>query len=207
MPLKFVVRNLIGNSYYHIYNSGIANANIFLDETDYNTFLYYLFIYSSTPKAVLDKYPRLPARLRAKNMSGNIFLISYTLMPTHFHLLIKQMSPDAMPKFMKQVINGYLTYFFKKYKKKGTIFQGRYKSVRIESEYLLTQMVRFVHLNPSISGLTKDIQTYRWSSYSNPIGGVSIINRFKSREDWENFHADIKSYEENLGKIRDLMID
>jgi putative transposase len=201
MPSRFIVRNLQGNSYYHVYNSGSPKDNIFIDETDYRTFLYYLFIYSAPLELVLEKYPKLPARLKAKNMSKDIFLISYCLMPDHFHLLLKQTPPDAMPKFMKQVINGYLTYFSKKYKKQGSIFQGRYKSVRIESEYLLIQMIRFVHLNPS------EFQTYPWSSFTNPLGGAGITNRFKSVEEWKNFHNDKKSYEANFDKIKDLTID
>jgi putative transposase len=207
MPSRFVVRNLQGNSYYHVYNSGSAKDNIFVDEADYKTFLYYLFIYSAPREAVIKKYPRLPTRLKAKNMSNDIFLISYCLLPNHFHLLLKQKPEDAMPKFMKQVINGYLTYFNKKYKKSGTIFRGRYKSVRIESEYLLVQMIRFVHLNPSIHSLCQDIKDYSWSSFTNPLWGSGIINRFKSVEEWENFHDDKKSYELNFNKIKDLTID
>jgi putative transposase len=207
MPSRYVVRNLRENSYYHVYNRGVDNRNIFQDREDYETFLYYLYIYTASPGTVQQKYPKLPPRLTAKNLFGETYLIAYCLLPNHFHLLLKQKSSGAMPRLLKQVINGYVTYFNKKYKKSGAIFQGRYKSMRIESEYLLVQMVRFVHLNPSIAGLTKNLNEYYWSSYVNKELTQGIINRFKNVEEWEKFHLDSVSYESNFNKIKNLTID
>jgi len=207
MPLKFLVRNLSENSYYHIYDKGVEGKNVFLDRQDHETFLYYLYIYTANPAEIKSKYPKLPPRLMAKNLSGDINLMAYSLMPNHFHLLLKQKSRDTMPKLLKQVINGYVTYFNKKYKRSGAIFRGRYKSVRVESEYLLLQMVRFVHINPSIHGLAPNLKDYPWSSYINNALTGKIINRFENVEDWEKFHMDQDSYQQNFSKIKHLTIE
>ena len=207
MPSKYVIRNLRGNSYYHVYDKGVEGGKIFLDRQDYETFLYYLYVYTAAPTEIQEKYPELPLRLKAKNLLGEIYLVGYCLMPNHFHLLLKQKSERSMPKFIKQVINGYTTYFNKKYKRKGAIFQGRYKSMRIDSEYLLVQMARFVHLNPSIAGLCVNLRDYPWSSYVNHRLTGGIINRFGNVEDWEKFHLDKNSYESNFNKIKNLTID
>lgn len=207
MPSKFVVRNLQGNSYYHVYNRGAENRDIFLDFQDYETFLFYLFIYTAAPDQVRKKYPNLPPRLMAKNLFGEIYLIAYCLMPNHFHLLLKQKSAASMPKLLKQVINGYITYWGKKYKKSGRIFHGRYQSMKIQSEYLLIQMMRFVHLNPSVARLVAKPQEYPWSSYITYIKTKEFINRFASVAEWEKFHLDKREYELNLPKIAHLTID
>lgn len=201
MPSKYVVRDLKGNSYYHIYNSALPGSNLFLDTQDYQTFLYYLYIYTADPAKVKIKHPDLPKRLYSRNLFNDIFVVAYILMPDHFHLLLKQKNPDAMPRLLKQVINAYITYFNKKYSKSGTIFKGRYKSARVESEYLLTQMVRFVHLN------TTDFKTYEWSSYVDNDIADGLKARLGSETEREKFHLDKASYIENFPKIKDLTID
>ncbi|MDO8503803.1 MAG: transposase [bacterium] len=206
MPSKYVVRNLRGNSYYHVYNRGVENRDIFLDRQDYETFLFYLYIYTAVPEEIQVKYPNLPPRLKIKNLSGDINLAAYCLMPNHFHLLVKQGSTNSMPRLLKQITNGYTTYFNSKYQRKGKLMHGRYKSVPIESEYLFVQMVRFIHLNPSIAGLCRDPGDYSWSSYKNPLHTNELMNRFGSTEEWEKFHLDQNSYQSNLPKIRDLTI-
>ncbi len=112
-----------------------------------------------------------------------------------------------MPQLMKQVTNGYTTYFNDKYKRVGSLLGGRYKSVLIESEYLLLQIVRFVHVNPSIAGLCVEPGEYAWSSYTRPLQANQLINRFGSIEQWETFHLDRRSYEAALPKLRHLTID
>lgn len=200
MPAKYIVRNLRGNSYYHTYNRG-GNEAIFLDDDDYKTFLYYLYIYTAPMSEVAARHPELPARLKAKNLGADVRLVAYCLMPDHFHLLLKQQSSDIIPKLLKQMSNAYTTYFNTKYKRKGKLMHGRYKATLIESEYLLVQMVRFVHLNPPNFG------DHLWSSYKHPLQTNELLNRFDSPEEWEKFHLDQNSYQLNLPKIKHLIIE
>ena len=207
MPSRLLVIDLKENSYYHIYNQGREGRKLFIDSDDYLKFLDYLFIYTAAIDKVRLKYPKLPKRLADKNLSGQVYLIAYGLFEDHFHILLKQKSSTAMPALLKQVTNAYVTYYNKKYSKKGSPFAGRYKSVRIESEYILTQMVRFVHLNPSFLEVPRDFKNYQWSSYKNNNLTVGILNRFSSFEEYEKFHLDEKSYKDNFEKIKKLTID
>ena len=207
MPAKYVRRNLRENSYYHIYNRGLVNQDIFLDEQDHKIFLFYLYIYTSSLKEVCDRYVDLPLRLQAKNLSDDIRLVAYCLMPNHFHLLLKQRSAKSMPRLIKQVTNGYTTYFNSKYKRVGRLMQGRYLATLVESEYLLIQMARFVHLNPVLAGLCTNPGDYEWSSYKNPLQPNELLHRFGSIEEWDKFHLDKEAYQQNEPKIKDLIID
>ncbi len=207
MPSKLILRDLKENSYYHVFNSATSNKDLFREDGDYETFLYYLYLYTADPSKVLNKYPKLPKRLISSNLFGQIYIVSYVLLPSRFHIVLKQRQSDAISKFMKQLVNAYSTYYNKKYKQKGSIFNGRYKSIRLESEYLVAQISRFVHLKPSISGKVKDPKDYKWSSLTDTSITTSTRARFDSESEYFSFNIDKKSYDENFSKIEKLIID
>ena len=70
-----------------------------------------------------EKYPELPKRLKASNLYNEIYVVSYVLLPSKLHIVLKQRSSDSISKFMKQLINAYSTYYNKKYKQKIQIKQ------------------------------------------------------------------------------------
>src|SRR5690606_27460319 len=110
MPSRYVLRDFKKNNYYHVVNYGINKRNIFFDEEDYRTFLYYLKIYL-LPKNILEKMPELPKRMLAKNRNAEVELIAYSLMPNHFHLLLLEKETGGISLFMKQLSNAYTKYF------------------------------------------------------------------------------------------------
>ena len=136
MPSKYVVRNFTENSSYHIFNRGVDNRDIFLDEKDYRFFETYLFIYLKPIKQVLEKYPDVPSRLHSKNLSKEVDLLGYCLMPSHFHLLLKQKTKNGISKLMKQIINAYTLFFNQKNKRSGSLIQGRFKAMQIHEDSL-----------------------------------------------------------------------
>lgn len=207
MPLKFVTRDFRGNSYYHVYHQGVGRTQIFLDKGDYEMFLYYLYVYTATPAEVAGRYPDLPVRLLSKNLSGEIKLVAYCLMPDHFHLLVKQQSTKALPKLLKQLGNAYTTFLNAKYRRVGGVFQGRYRAILVESEFLVIQMVRFIHLDPVVAGFSTDPRSYAWSSINDHSKSNELLGRFGSVAEWEKFHLDRGGFEDSKGKIKHLMIE
>lgn len=215
MPSKYVVRNLKEDSVYHIFNRGVEKRDIFLDDQDFRVFLFYLYIYITPVKQVLIKYPDFPLRLQGKNLSDEIKLLGYCLMPNHFHLLIEQKTKNGIPNFMKQAINGYTIYFNQKYKRVGSLMQGRYKAVSIDSDNLLIHVLRYIHLNPVSIGLTKELDQYKWSSYLDYLDKPNelvcskklLSSYFKGKQDFENFHKDQVNYAKELEKIKHLTIE
>lgn len=143
MPSKYVVRNFSENSNYHIFNRGINKQDIFLDEKDYYFFETYLSIYLLPIRQVLKKYPDVPLRLHSKNLSSDVELLEYCLMPNHFHLTLKQKTKDGMSKLMKQMINAYTLFFNQKNKRTGSLMQGRFKAVQITDGHLLNPELEF----------------------------------------------------------------
>jgi len=143
MPSKYVVRSFSENSNYHIFNRGINKQDIFLDEKDYYFFETYLSIYLYPLPEVLKKYPDVPSRLHSKNLSSDVELLEYCLMPNHFHLFLKQKTKNGISKLMKQMTNAYTLFFNQKNKRTGSLMQGRYKAVQITNDDLLKTELEF----------------------------------------------------------------
>jgi len=214
MPAKNVVRDFSSDSYYHVFNRGVEKRDIFLDDEDYHMFIYYLLIYLSPLEKVIEKYPKLPFRLYNKNLSQEVDIISYCLMPNHFHLLLKQRTRDGVSKLLKQVTNGYTLYFNKKYNRVGGLMQGRFKAVRIPTDELLMHISRYIHLNPVVAGISKDPKDYKWSSYKDYFRGDDtfvktreILGLFESLTEYENFTNDQIDYAIELNKLKNLSLD
>ncbi len=106
---------------------------------------------------------------KLKNFTEEVDLLSYCLMPNHFHLLVFQKSMNDISYFMKSLGVKYTMYFNRKYKRVGTIFQGTYKAVEITTENQLLYLTKYIHRNPA--GFNPaGWKEYKYSSYRNYLG-------------------------------------
>lgn len=215
MPTKYRIREFAGNYYYHIFHRGIQKTKTFIDDQDYQIFIYYLQVYLTDPMYLISKYPQLPIRLQGKNLNRELELMAYCLMPNHLHFLIKLSTKDGISKLMKQILNAYTFYFNKKYDRSGPLFEGRYKAVRIPSDELLLHISRYIHLNPVVVNLVEDPENYKWSSYRNYLNGKGeeivkpqrVLSFFKTTKDYQRFVQNQIDYAKELEKIKHLIID
>ena len=215
MPSKYVVRNFAEDAYYHVFNRGVEKRDIFLEEGDYLTFIYYLSAYLLPLEKAIEKYPDLPMRLTSKSLVDEVELIAYCLMPNHFHLLLKQRTKDGISKLLKQLTNAYTLYFNQNNQRVGSLMQGPFRAAPVTEDPLFIHLVRYIHLNPVASGLTKDLNAHRWSSYHHYLGNEAdlpvekekILSYFPSVGAFKGFHEDRADYEKNLDKIEHISID
>ncbi len=160
MPAKNSIKRYLADSFYHLYNRGVEKRNIFLDEQDYSVFLSYLKTYL-LPKntAELNKVVRSPEAnykekakalqlLDLNNFSGEIELHCYSLIPNHFHFLVKQKEENSIDSFLNSLGTRYTMYFNQRYHRVGKLYQGVYKAVLIETDEQLLHLSRYIHLNP-----------------------------------------------------------
>lgn len=108
----------------------------------------------------------------------NVTLHSFVLMPSNFHLLVETPLGN-LSEFMRHFIISYTSYFNRKYKKKGNLFRGRYKSIVIDKHEYLLKIARHIHLHPvqvrQLNKKTDDarmdhLKNYRWSSLPGYFG-------------------------------------
>lgn len=214
MPSR--VTPFVSGSFYHIFNRGVNKQDIFSIERDYQRFLETLFYYQFTgPK------PRFSTHKRFKNkdFSNNpkiVEVICCCLMPNHFHLLIKQIRDNGILEFMSKVLNSYTKYFNTKHRRSGRLMGGEFKSVCIENEQQLLHVSRYIHLNPYVSDLAKDLKLFPYSSYltfigteRNPLYNTEpILESFQKNSNlYEKFVVNHQDYAKSLEIIKHLVID
>lgn len=142
MPGRNILKQDVADSFQHVYARGHSKQKIFVDEQDYIRFLTLLQRYLSAEEAKDTNGVSYP------NFFNKVELLTYVLMPNHFHLLIYQRQPGEMAKFMKSVLTSYSRYFNKKYKRSGSLFESRYKASMISDQSYLEHISRYIHLNP-----------------------------------------------------------
>jgi hypothetical protein len=80
---------------------------------------------------------------------------------------------EGISKFMRCLLTGYAIRYNLKYRRRGYLFQNRYKSIVCEEEPYLLELVRYIHLNPLRAGIVrslKELDGYPWSGHSVLIG-------------------------------------
>jgi len=193
MPAKNSLKVYAPNSYYHVYNRGVNKQAIFEDEQDYGVFLSYLktYLLPRDERALQEQLadPRLSYKeknkivriLRLNNFSSEITLISYCLMPNHFHFLLKQTEPTSIDRFMNSLGTRYTMYFNKRYKRVGPLYQNVYKAVLVESEEQLLYLTSYIHRNP-IKKLALKGDAFRAAILKQPSSYLEYLEERKT--DW-----------------------
>jgi REP element-mobilizing transposase RayT len=124
---------------YHVITRGIERRDIFIDKGDYEEFL---------------------RRLKEGLESTGSKCYGWALMPNHFHLLI-QTGKKPLSDLMRKLLTGYAMYFNAHHKRRGYVYQNRYKSILCQAEVYLLELVRYIHLNPLRANLVPNIQALR----------------------------------------------
>jgi putative transposase len=156
---------------YHVYNRGNGKQDIFLDNSDYTFFIArlkeYLFLkpYESIPSA-----NRKYTYVREPIPEGSFTMLCYCLMPNHFHFVVKQNGDIPVSKLISKLCTGYSIYINKKYEHTGGVFQGCFKSVNVKGDEYLSWLSAYIHQNPKVGDLVKDLEDYEWSSYLDYVG-------------------------------------
>jgi len=131
---------------YHISAYGINGQSIFLTDDDY-----------------LDFLKRFSALLE----ETQTICYSWTLLPNHFHFLIRP-EYTSIKKIMRKLMIGYSVTFNKRHNRTGHIFHGRYKSIIIQEAPYVKDLICYIHLNPIRSKLVQNLfllQTYPWTGH------------------------------------------
>ncbi len=142
---------------YHVTARGNERGQIFFSKRDYEKFKEYM-------AAAKEKY--------------GLILHAYVLMTNHYHLLIE--TPEKnLSKIMHYINSSYTTYTNVKRKRRGHLFQGRYKAILVDKDNYLLELSRYLHLNPVRADMAQKPEEYPHSSYRSYVAGQidSIVSR------------------------------
>jgi putative transposase len=130
---------------YHALNRGNARALIFEDDGDYEMF-----------EEILSQ-GRERVRMR---------ILSYCLMPNHWHLVLWPRKDGDLSDFMYWVGMTHTQRWHAKYETTGSghLYQGRYKSFPLQQDEHFLQVCRYVERNALRARLVRRAENWRWSS-------------------------------------------
>jgi putative transposase len=133
---------------FHVTARGVRRSTIFHDERDHSVFL-----------GLLGRLIRkLSWRCHA-----------YCLMPNHYHLVLE--TPEAdLSAGMHWLNSRHAQWFNERHGLEGHVFDRRFYSALVESEWHLVQLSRYVVLNPVRAGLCAHPADWPWSSYRAAVG-------------------------------------
>ena len=136
----------------HIVQRGHNRRDCFQHDTDYLVYL---------------------ANLRDLSAKAGCALHAYCLMTNHIHLLLTPTTEHACALLMRNLGQRYVQYFNRRYQRRGTLWEGRYKSCLVDTAQYAIACYRYIERNPVRAGMVSAPSAHRWSSYNGNAGGAS----------------------------------
>ncbi len=128
---------------YHVLNRGNGRMRLFHNEDDYDAFEQIL-------GEGLDRYP--------------VELLTYCLMPNHWHLVVRPRTDPALGRMMGWVGVTHVRRHQEHYHRRGAghLYQGRYKSFPAAEDHYFLMLCRYVEANPVRAKLVHRAEQWRW---------------------------------------------
>ena len=176
------IREFSNSNVYHIIIKGNNDSVIFYDDMDRNVFL---------------------DRIKLTKDEFKYKVYAYCLMSNHVHMVI-EVTNENLSKAIQSLTIRYVSYFNRKYDRKGPFVQNRFKSKNIENQRYFLEVCRYVHRNPEKAGIEKTSQ-YKWSSYREYIGKEKIIEKKTLMYYLNNNIEDFIKYTNKVENIEEIM--
>ena len=138
----------ISGGVYHVMLRGNAGQEIFFDDEDRCHF--YLLLQEGVS--------RFGHRIHGFCLMGN-----------HVHLAV-QVGEESLSKIMQNLSFRYTRWVNRKQKRVGHLFQGRYKSILVDKDSYLLELVRYIHLNPVRAKMVRQPSAFPWSGHRCYLG-------------------------------------
>jgi putative transposase len=101
---------------------------------------------------------------------------AYCLMTNHVHLLVTPQQTDSASLMMKHLGQRYVQTINRRYRRSGTLWEGRFKSCLAQNEHYVLTCYRYIELNPVRANMTNHPEDYPWSSHkTNGLGAANTI--------------------------------
>jgi|SRR3989344_8710840 len=204
---------------FHLLNRGVEKRQIFLDNQDRARFVHDLYEFNDTAPAANtqrragDLPEMFELRTRTFERERIVDIHGWCVMGNHYHLLVSEIADGGITKFIRKLNIGYAMYFNERYKRTGTLFQGRTKKIHITSDAYFLHILHYIHLNPldflkgaeswrtlevrNAKTALSHLEKYRWSSYLDYCGKKnfpSVVNKELFSDVFKNYERTIATY-------------
>lgn len=211
--------------HYHIFNRGVDKREIFSDSKDYERFLTSMNLLNDSreglmiewrdfkkcnTKASLDDFLKPSFRKRTELIE----IVAYCLNPNHYHFILKQVSDKGIERFMHKIGISHTKHYNDKYERNGSLFQGPYKAIMIDSNEYLLHLSAYVNTNNLIHGYS-NCNDWEYSSLPDYLGKrdsglVSkniILDQFTNIEDYSSYLKDATKYFKDRKEMQKYIIE
>ncbi len=210
---------IIIGEYYHIYNRGVDKRSIFVDKQDALRFLQSMELFNNEENigSIYRDSRKDPVRSRAPKL---VKFIVYCLNQNHYHFILKSLVENGIQKFMHRLGTGYTNFFNEKYKRSGSLFQGKYKAVHIKTNEQLLHGGAYVNINDRVhldlnESWMQEIPFSSLQEYQGLRTGICdtsiILDQYASREEYcnglEGILADILKRKDQEKSLKKLLLE
>jgi len=187
---------LLPSETYHLFTRAIGNEKLFIEDKNYAYFLQKLAFHTFE---IAD-------------------LITYSLLPNHFHLLVRIKSfesialnfekvkkrpvdplltniSDFIMERFSNLLNSYTKSINKMYKRRGSLFIDYMKRSKVEDNWDLTSFIYYTHKNAVHHGFTSRIGEWKYDGYRSLISEKptkllreEVLGWFGGKEQFIAFH-------------------
>lgn len=183
----------VPGEYFHVFNRGVDKRFLFQEEADVNRFLASILSFNTT-EPIGSIYEASFQKEKQKNKKKLVDIIVYCLNPNHFHLLLTPKVERGVERFMQRVGTGYTMYFNNKYKRSGSLFQGKFKAVHVSNNAQLLHVSAYIILNDQkhqLGGKASKLVRSSWKEYQEYTKGVQgfcekniLLDQFKNAREY-----------------------
>ena len=187
---------LIPGETYHLFSRAVGNEKLFLSDENYRYILARLF-YHIGPVAELYSYSLLPNHfhLVVRIKQSDDVVVHYEMVKRkQYHLMDTDLSDFIMERFSNW-LNGYTKAFNRMYQRKGALFMDYLKRSHAKDGADLTSFLFYTHKNAVHHGLTKHIGDWPYDAYNALLSNVptqllvnEVMDCFGGREGFIKFH-------------------
>lgn len=212
---------LANGEIYHVLSRTIAQYKVFRSAYNCARFLDTIKFYQYKHPGVRFSYLSTLSRVRREELINShkddplVQIIAYCIMPTHIHFMLKQLRDNGISIFMKHSLDSFTRYYNLKNKRKGPLWESRFKNILVESDEQLLHLTRYIHLNPVSAGLIDDAEEWSYSSYNEYLDRVLPRDRIcvwndlidMSPKQYRQFVNDRKAYQREISIIKSKTIE
>jgi REP element-mobilizing transposase RayT len=185
--------------YYHIYNRGVDKRVVFKDILDLSRFFQSMEEFNTLEpigSIFENRFKKVKDNSADVSEGKLVDFVVYCLNPNHYHFILTPLVENGIEKFMQRLGTGYTMFFNERYNRTGSLFQGKFKAVHIDSDEYLMYLNVYVNLNDkahSLGGSTsKWVTKSSWDEYigenkENFCNKEIVLDRFNSPMEYKEF--------------------
>lgn len=171
-------------TWYHVMNRGRRGEDVFADSNDYEGFI---------------------ALLQETSKMFDLRVSAFCLMSNHYHLL--QTPSGNLSRAMRHVNGVYTQRYNRRRNIDGQLFRSRYKSVLVQEDSHLLELLRYIHRNPVTAHMCNAVGDYPWSSHQEYISAAKKKEEIPQSKGLEPTIVEIKQAVCQCYKIREKELE